>query len=81
MIYDRLKKICKAKGTNPTALCKKISISTGNIITWKNGNAKDEHLVEIAKELEIGKHMCYKSGQTLNKSYMAKNHLYQTYVI
>lgn len=52
MIYQRLKERCKTKGTNPTALCRKITKSTGNLATWKKGNTKDEHLVEIAKELE-----------------------------
>ena len=53
MIYLRLKELCHKKGTTPTALCRKITKSTGNLATWKNGNTKDEHLVEISKELEV----------------------------
>ncbi len=53
MLYDRLEKLCTKHGTTPTALCKKITKSTGNLATWKNGNARNDHLVKIAQEFEV----------------------------
>lgn len=54
MFYDRLKQVCEEKGTNVTALTKKIKFSGGNISKWKNGGVpKSETLIVIAKELSI----------------------------
>ena len=37
LLYDRVKALCKIRGTSPTAACLKITGSTGNLKTWQAG--------------------------------------------
>lgn len=46
--FTRLQDICKANGTTPTALCKIITGSSGNLATWKKGNIRADYLQKIA---------------------------------
>lgn len=46
-------RICKEKGTTPTALCKKLGISTSKVSMWNNGSLpKQEMLLTLAKALD-----------------------------
>lgn len=38
MFYERLKAVCKEKGTTVTKVVKELNMSTGNISKWSNGN-------------------------------------------
>jgi len=37
MFYERLKRICKAKGTNITKVCTELGLSTSSTSNWKSG--------------------------------------------
>lgn len=69
--YERLEKLCAEHGTTPTALCKKITNSTGNLATWKNGNARNDHLLKIANEFGVS--VDYLLGNDHNSNIRANN--------
>ena len=52
-IYERIKSLCEKDGTNITALCKKITGSTGNSETWKKGNIRSNSLILISQEFSV----------------------------
>ena len=52
-IFSRLQEICKSNGTTPTALCKRITGSSGNLSTWKKGNIRADYLQEIADYFDV----------------------------
>lgn len=46
-------RICSERGTSPTALCKRMGLSTSKVNLWNNGSLpKQEMLVRLAKELD-----------------------------
>lgn len=50
---DNLKRICKERGTTPTAIMKKWGLSTSKVSAWYEGSLpKQEMLVRLAKELD-----------------------------
>lgn len=50
---ENLKRICAIKGTNPTALCKELGLSTSKVSAWYNGSLpKQEVMVQLAQKLE-----------------------------
>ncbi len=52
MNYSLFEKLCKDKGTTPTALSKKLGLSKGNTSNWKNGgNPSVDILCKLADEL------------------------------
>lgn len=53
MLFDEnLKRICAAKGTNPTQVCKDLGLSTSKVNAWYNGSLpKQENLLKIARHL------------------------------
>lgn len=52
MNYAVFDKLCKEKGTTPTALSKKLGLSKGNTSSWKRGgNPSVDILIQIADEL------------------------------
>ena len=54
MYYERLSKICKQCGTTPTALLKKLGLSTSKVTAWKNGALPKMNTMQlIAKELKV----------------------------
>ena len=49
---ENLNRICKEKGTTPTALCKKLGVSTSKVAAWNGGSLpKQEMMVKLAQEL------------------------------
>lgn len=52
-LYERLQKLCKENGTSVTALCQKITGSSGNLSTWKNENLRPEWLAAISDEFGV----------------------------
>lgn len=49
---ENLNRICKEKGTTPTALCKKLGVSTSKVAAWNGGSLpKQEMMVNLAREL------------------------------
>lgn len=54
MIFaENLKRICKHRGTTPTAIMKKWGMSTSKVSAWYKGSLpKEEMLVLLAKELK-----------------------------
>jgi transcriptional regulator with XRE-family HTH domain len=54
MFYERLKELCKKRGTSVTAMSKKLGLSSGNVTNWKNGrNPKTEIIIKIANYLGV----------------------------
>jgi len=53
MFYERLEELCRKNNTTPTAICKLITKSPGNLATWKNGNARNDHLIALAKHFNV----------------------------
>ena len=68
VFYDRLKSACAARGTTPTTLCKKLSISTAHTGPWSKGGkpgaiimekittelrCSAAYLLELSDEMEI----------------------------
>lgn len=54
MFYDRLKSICTAKGTSPSAVCKALGLSTSMPTKWKSGaSPRADTLQAIADYLQI----------------------------
>lgn len=52
MNYAVFEQLCKAKGTTPTALSKKLGLSKGNTSSWKKGgNPSVDVLIKLADEL------------------------------
>jgi len=52
-MYERLKQICKEKGTTVTELCAQSTGSSGNLATWKKGKMNTDHLINCAKILGV----------------------------
>ena len=52
-MYQRIQDLCHESGTTITALCKKITGSSGNLSTWRNGNIRPEWLSAISDELDV----------------------------
>lgn len=49
---EGLNKVCKEKGTTPTALLKSMGLSTSKVTMWNNGSLpKEEIMVALAKQL------------------------------
>jgi len=49
---ENFNRICREKGTTPTALCKKLGESTSKVSAWNNGSLpKEEMMLRLAKEL------------------------------
>jgi transcriptional regulator with XRE-family HTH domain len=53
MFYERLKEACADKGTTPTALAKKLGISTGNTGRWDKGKVPGGEILFMMSE-ELG---------------------------
>lgn len=54
MYYERLVEICRQHGTTPSALLKKIGLSTSKVTAWKNGSSPKTDVIEkIAQELNV----------------------------
>ena len=47
-IYSRIQKLCDFKGIKVSALCLEITKSKGNLVTWKKGSIRSDHLCSIA---------------------------------
>lgn len=52
-IFERIDTLCKAQNTTVNALCTALNISNGNQATWKKGNIKIIHLLEICNYLQV----------------------------
>lgn len=49
---DNLKRICAERGTNPTALCKELGLSTSKVSAWYGGSLpKQEVMIQLAEKL------------------------------
>ena len=54
MFFEQLKRLCALKGTTPTALVKKVGLSSSNVKSWKRGTSpKKDVLEKLAKELDV----------------------------
>ena len=54
MFYQRLRKICKEKGTTVTRMVKDIGLSSANLSNWKSGRLpKTEIAFKIANYLNV----------------------------
>lgn len=52
-MYNKLKNICKEKGTNVTNLCEIVTGNSGNLATWKKGYMRSDYLMKSAKYLGV----------------------------
>lgn len=54
MFYENLQSACKNIGTTPTALVKKLNLSSGNVTNWKNGKIPNgDILIQISEFLNV----------------------------
>lgn len=53
MIFERISELCALNNTTPTALCKEITGSSGNLPTWKKDSFKVEAIRSIAKKFGV----------------------------
>lgn len=54
MFYEKVKELCKNKGTSPSGLCNNLGISTTNAVNWKNGRMpKMDIAIRIADALGV----------------------------
>lgn len=53
MIFERISELCALNNTTPTALCKEITGSSGNLPTWKKDSFKVEAIRAIAKKFGV----------------------------
>lgn len=54
MFYDNVYRVCREKGTTPTAMLKDLGFSTGNVSKWKSGSVPNLDLAcAIAKYLSV----------------------------
>ena len=50
---ENLKRICTMRGTNPTALCKELGLSTSKVSAWYGGSLpKQEVMLQLAEKLD-----------------------------
>lgn len=69
MFYEKLQQICRKKGTTPTALLKKLGISTSKVTAWKKGSVpKADLLKTIADALETPVSYFYGESQQGNEN-------------
>ena len=53
MFYDRLRALCKERGTSLTAVLKELGLSTGSTGSWKKGQLpKGDILLKISQHLD-----------------------------
>lgn len=53
MFYENLDKICRQRNTTPTAVVKKLGLSTSKVTAWKKGSIpKQEIMLLLAKKLD-----------------------------
>lgn len=54
MFYEILKQLCTDNGTTPTALAKKLKLSTSKVTLWKNGTEPSaKYLIAIADYFNV----------------------------
>ena len=54
MFFDYFREICTKQNTTPTAVVKKLGLSTGKVTAWKNGSIpKNETLQALANALNV----------------------------
>lgn len=53
MFAENFNRICRARGTTPTALVLKMGLTSAKVTMWNNGSLpKQDTLLRLAKELE-----------------------------
>lgn len=52
-MYQRLKMLCKERGTTVTKLCEEVTGNSGNLATWKKGYMRSDYLSKAADILEV----------------------------
>lgn len=54
MFFDQFRKICIERNTTPTAVVKKIGLSSSKVTAWKNGTIPKMNIVQqLAQELSV----------------------------
>ena len=72
-VYELIAKLCKEKGTSPTALCTEITGSKGNLRTWQKGSINLVSLIKIADYFDVSTD--YLLGRTENPHFYAENYI------
>ena len=52
-MYDRILALCQEKNISITALCQKVTGSSGNLSTWKKGYMRSDYLLACAEILGV----------------------------
>ncbi len=52
-MYERLKSICKRRGTTVTKLCEEVTGNSGNLATWKKGYMRSDYLSKASDILDV----------------------------
>ena len=54
MFFDQLKRICESQSTTPTAIVRKLGLSSSKVTAWKNGTTPKMEVIEkLARELNV----------------------------
>ena len=54
MFFDQLKRACSERGTTPTAVVRKLGISSGQVTAWKKGTVPKMNTIEsLSTELDV----------------------------
>jgi len=51
-MYERLKELCRLRGTTVTKLCIQVTGNSGNLATWKKDYMRSDYLMAVAEALE-----------------------------
>lgn len=54
MIYDKIKELCRERGTSVAAVEKKAKLSNGTIRKWNKSSPTVDNLQAVAKVLKVG---------------------------
>lgn len=54
MIYDKIKELCRERGTSVAAVEKEAKLSNGTIRKWNKSSPTVDNLQAVAKVLKVG---------------------------
>lgn len=63
-MYQKLKVLCKERGTTVTQLCIQATGNSGNLATWKKGYMRSDYLLKVSDILNVS--VDYLLGRTDN---------------
>lgn len=72
-MYQRLKMLCKERGTTVTKLCEEVTGNSGNLATWKKGYMRSDYLSKAADILEVSADYILDRSDSSTSTYSISN--------